>query len=203
MNPFAIRQEDSDSTKKVSISYNQFMTDKRELRQKFRRKRSTTDDLEPFIQHHVKAILSRVGSGTVGLYWPLAGEVNLLNLCQGLEAQVALPKADGRGHLDYLAWCGTDLEPDGCRIPAPATGHPLQPNQLSLLMIPALAVDAQGYRLGYGGGYYDRLRADPAWAQVPAWAVLPSCCLSTAPLPTDDWDIPVHGWVTELGPGKP
>ena len=29
-------------------------------------------------------------------------------------------------------------------------------------------------RLGYGGGYYDRLRAEAGWAAVPAWAVLPS-----------------------------
>ena len=91
------------------------------------------------------------------MYWPLAGEVNLLSLCQGLEARVALPRADGCGHLDYLVWCGNDLEPDGCRIPAPATGIPLKPDQLNLLMIPALSVDTQGYRLGYGGGYYDRL----------------------------------------------
>ena len=179
------------------------MTKKDELRRQFRHRRSTAGDLEVLIQHQVSSILRSVGAGTVGLYWPLAGEVNLLSLCQGLEARVALPRADGCGHLDYLVWCGNDLEPDGCRIPAPATGIPLKPDQLNLLMIPALSVDPQGYRLGYGGGYYDRLRADPAWAEIPAWAVLPSCCLSREPLPSDDWDIPVHGWVTEMGPGRP
>ena len=79
----------------------------------------------------------------------------------------------------------------------------MRPQQLSLLLVPALAIDATGIRLGYGGGYYDRLRANNDWAKVPAWAVLPSICFSSAPLPRDPWDVPFHGWITEFGPGRP
>ena len=72
-----------------------------------------------------------------------------------------------------------------------------------LLLVPALAIDRTGIRLGYGGGYYDRLRADPTWASVPAWVVLPSACISSEPLPRDAWDVPFTGWITEHGPGQP
>jgi 5-formyltetrahydrofolate cyclo-ligase len=55
-----------------------------------------------------------------------------------------------------------------------------------------------GLRLGSGGGWYDRLRADPRWAAVPALAVLPAACVVT-PLPRDPWDIPFDGWIDERG----
>ncbi|MEC7393175.1 MAG: 5-formyltetrahydrofolate cyclo-ligase, partial [Cyanobacteriota bacterium] len=54
-----------------------------------------------------------------------------------------------------------------------------------------------------GGGYYDRLRADPAWAAVPAWVVLPSTCLAAEALPRESWDVPFTGWITEQGAGRP
>ncbi len=69
---------------------------------------------------------------------------------------------------------------------------------MALLLVPALAVDSSGLRLGSGGGWYDRLRADPAWARVPALAVLPSGCL-VPHLPRDPWDIPFDGWLDERG----
>jgi 5-formyltetrahydrofolate cyclo-ligase len=75
---------------------------------------------------------------------------------------------------------------------------PLQAHQLALLLVPALAMDQRGIRLGSGGGWYDRLRADPAWRQVPALAVLPAACLAPS-LPADPWDVPFNGWLDETG----
>ena len=179
------------------------MTDKQELRLMFRQRRRDAQDVAPAIQEAVLALIENCSPSQVGLYSPLPGEVDLFSLRQRIAAPVALPRADGEGRLEYLSCSDTRLEPDGCRIPAPSSGTPLMPQQLSMLLVPALAVDACGIRLGYGGGYYDRLRADPNWAKIPAWAVLPSICLSSAPLPRDPWDVPFHGWITELGPGRP
>ena len=103
--------------------------------------------------------------------------------------------------MTYRTWSAAPLKKDGCGIPAPLDQPTLSAEQISLLLVPALAVDRKGIRLGYGGGYYDRLRADPDWAVVQAWAVLPSTCLSSTPLPRDQWDVPFHGWITEFGPG--
>jgi 5-formyltetrahydrofolate cyclo-ligase len=64
--------------------------------------------------------------------------------------------------------------------------------------VPALAVDQSGIRLGYGGGWYDRLRQDQTWQQVPALVVLPQCCV-VEQLPRDPWDVPFAGWITETG----
>ena len=103
------------------------------------------------------------------------------------------------GRLEYHPWApGQPLEPDGCGIPAPSTGQPLDPAALALLLVPALAVDRRGVRLGYGGGWYDRLRADPAWAAVPALVVVPHGCVVDR-LEQEPWDVPFSGWISERG----
>ena len=157
-----------------------------------------------------RELLALLPPGTrLGLYWPLAGESDLTALAElpgqgpgtALAGRLALPAVaglPGQGHLEYRAWQpGEPLEPDLCRIPAPR-GPALAPGQLGLVLVPALGLDRQGIRLGSGGGWYDRLRADPAWRAVPALAVLPAACL-VEQLPRDPWDVPFDGWLDERG----
>jgi 5-formyltetrahydrofolate cyclo-ligase len=141
----------------------------------------------------------------LGLYWPIGAEPDLRPLAAvaSLAERLALPAvagavAGGQGRLLYRAWrAGDPLEADACAIPAPL-GPELGPQSLGLLLVPALALDRRGIRLGSGGGWYDRLRADPAWRALPALAVLPSACLIDR-LPEDPWDIPFDGWIDETG----
>jgi 5-formyltetrahydrofolate cyclo-ligase len=145
----------------------------------------------------------------LGLYWPLAGEIDLRGLVElagegpdtALAHRLALPAVagvPGEGQLEYRVWQpGEPLEPDLCRIPAPG-GPALAPGTLGLVLVPALGFDCQGIRLGSGGGWYDRLRADPLWRAVPSLAVLPAACL-VEQLPRDPWDVPFDGWLDEAG----
>jgi 5-formyltetrahydrofolate cyclo-ligase len=133
------------------------------------------------------------------MYWPVGAEPDLRALAQNAAtSELALP-AVVAGQLLYRAWRpGEALVPDACRIPAPAGASALKPDDLSLLLVPALALDQHGIRLGSGGGWYDRLRADPAWRAIPALAVLPTACI-TRDLPRDPWDVPFDGWLDERG----
>ena len=182
---------------------------KQSLRRHFRALRHRRDD-ETIRTAILEMLLPSSGNGRfhkdagcLGLYWPLPGEPDLLPILPDLQGwPLALPSSDGQGGLSYRPWDGQPLrERDGCGIPAPVDLPSLASDQLQLLLVPALAVDRSGIRLGYGGGYYDRLRANPMWADVPAWVVLPRACISTARLPRDPWDVPFSGWITEEGPG--
>ena len=191
------------------------MSAKASLRRHFRPLRQTLlEGVETAIVaqacRHVPALVPT--GRALGLYWPLAGEVDLRSLQALLPNQLALPAitaapGDPAARLVYRPWrSGDALEPDGCGIPAPAARAAapdegaLAAEQLGLLLIPALACDGAGIRLGYGGGWYDRLRADPTWAQVPALAVLPRGC-RVERLPRDPWDVPLQGWIDEDGLG--
>lgn len=181
------------------------------LRREFRRLRR---EHLPQAQAGILAVARRVLPSLVaedqrmGIWWPLGGEPDLLSLAHGrgdrLSDRLALPAVLPDRRLVYLPWqVGEALDADACGIPAPhrhglGAIEPLAPSDLALLLVPALAVDPSGLRLGSGGGWYDRLRADPAWRCVPAFAVLPAACVCPA-LPRDPWDIPFDGWLDETG----
>jgi 5-formyltetrahydrofolate cyclo-ligase len=152
------------------------------------------------VGHQVKQLLPdliRTRPGVVAIYWPLLGEPDLRPLGQG-SINLALPRSASEG-LEFLNWhSSSPLCKDICGIPAPLAGKPLDADQVALMLVPALAIDQGGIRLGSGGGWYDRLRAMGPWRKVPALVVVPQACLRHK-LPRDPWDIPFDGWITEEG----
>ena len=172
---------------------------KEELRRLFRRRRraglaAAGPGILATAQRHLGALLDGRG-GDLGLYWPLGSEPDLRPLALAWGGRLALPAVAGAA-LVYRAWVpGDPLADDACGIPAPMGPH-RSPEAMALLLVPALAVTPCGLRLGSGGGWYDRLRADPLWAAVPALVVLPAACRA-ASLPRDPWDIPFDGWIDE------
>ena len=84
-------------------------------------------------------------------------------------------------------------------IPAPLEEDILDADAIGLLLIPALAMDQRGIRLGYGGGFFDRVRSNLAWRKVRTLAVLPLASISTELLPRYSWDVPLDGWISERG----
>ena len=138
----------------------------------------------------------------VGIYWPLKGEIDLRPLKNSLNTPIALPCCNQNGSISYRPWLSGPLKKDAAGIPAPLQERELKPSEISLLLIPAVAIDYHGIRLGYGGGYFDKLRSDPVWESIASFVVLPKACISRTPLPKDPWDIPFRRWITEDGEYK-
>ncbi len=152
------------------------------------------------VRNTLKSLIKRGGlKGYLGIYWPLPGEVDLRPPALRIKLPLALPSAGKDGQLTYHPWTSKPLRKDTCKIPAPLKEPALEPESISLLLVPALAIDKNGVRLGYGGGFFDRLRGQAAWRSVPAIGILPKACISAEPLPKEKWDIPLDGWISELG----
>ncbi len=107
---------------------------------------------------------------TLAVYWPIRGEPDLRE-CYGrwhaAGIALALPAVPRPAHaLAFLRWRpGDPMAPGAHGVPVPRAGVPVRPDAL---VVPCVGFDARGYRLGYGGGYYDRtLQALP----VPAIGV--------------------------------
>ena len=74
----------------------------------------------------------------------------------------------------------------------------LQATEVDLILVPALACDRNGYRLGYGGGYYDRLLASADWSSIPTIGIVFDQA-ELDQLPTEPWDQPLQFICTEKG----
>ncbi len=115
-------------------------------------------------------------------------ETTLLPRCVKGKKELELIAVSDAGQLSAGAY-GIP-EPDPVQCPAPSTLFP------ELAILPAVGFDKQGFRLGYGGGYYDRLlesgRLDNALCVGLGFDFQ---LLDT--LPTEPWDKPVHAICTE------
>jgi 5-formyltetrahydrofolate cyclo-ligase len=138
----------------------------------------------------------RVASG----YWPMGDEIDPRPLMEVLAQhglRLALPAIRAAGQpLDFRAWQpGDALQPAGFGTQEPAADAALL--QPDLLLVPLLAFDAAGYRLGYGGGFYDRSLARLRAAGDILAVGLAYAAQQVAAVPREATDQPLDLVVTE------
>ena len=133
--------------------------------------------------------------GYIAIYWPLKNEVDIRSLKDKIS--LALPRCEDKKELLFYPWYKKPLTKDSEGILSPNKSFSLSYNQISMILVPCLSVDKNLTRLGYGGGYFDKLRRDNDWRNVPCIGVLTSNCVSTIPLTRAEWDIPLSGFITE------
>ena len=133
--------------------------------------------------------------GYIGIYWPLKNEVDIRSLKE--KFSLALPRCKDKKELLFYPWDDKKLTKDAEGILSPDSSFSLSHKQISMIFVPCLSVDKNLIRLGYGGGYFDRLRGDKNWRNIPCIGVLTSNCVSKIPLTRADWDIPLSGFITE------
>jgi 5-formyltetrahydrofolate cyclo-ligase len=127
------------------------------------------------LHDRVMAVLSKLEPDCLGLYWPIHGEFNPRDVVATAHSQwgcqLALPFAHKTPvDMHFRAWDGAEPDTtDECGIPS-TSGKPVRPD---VVLVPCVGFTADGWRLGYGGGYFDRyMQAHPdvtaigvAWEQ--------------------------------------
>ena len=133
--------------------------------------------------------------GYIAIYWPLINEVDLRSLKK--KFTLALPRCNDKKELLFYPWDEYPLTKDFEGILSPNNLFSLSHKEISMIFVPCLSVDKNLTRLGYGGGYFDKLRSDKNWRDIPCIGVLTSNCLSTKFLTRAEWDVPLSGFITE------
>ena len=135
-------------------------------------------------------------SRAIGAYNPLPDEISPLPALAGAPATVAFP-AFSAPHLPFRFLAGAPVEPGPFAALQPALSSPeVFPD---LLLVPLVAIDRRGNRLGQGKGHYDRVLGDlkrrGALLIGVCWAVQ----LVDETIETDPWDIPLDGFASPEG----
>lgn len=168
---------------------------------------SLRKDIPPDEKKNTQAVIGKLivdgfpdlSDACIGFYWPFKGEVDLRPLMEGLlkeGADAALPVVVEKDQpLEFRDWTlATRMSRGVWNIPVPAERKIVQP---TVLLIPLLGFDRKGFRLGYGGGYYDRTLASYRLKPMTIGVGYEAGRLSS--IHPQAHDVPMDAIVTEAG----
>jgi 5-formyltetrahydrofolate cyclo-ligase len=180
-------------------------TSKQNMRDDARRTRAGAAEMyalaaaETAAQHGMRLLSSFEKHAVIGLYWPIHDELDprfLLNRLERAGYRTALPVVTRTNEpLTFRLWGQNDpLEAGSFGTSHPAADAPaVVPN---VVIAPLLAYDADCYRLGYGGGFYDRTLA--AHSEMKAFGFAYGAQIVDH-VPREEHDWPLQGVITEKG----
>ena len=148
--------------------------------------------LAPQAQREVSArlaqLLHELEPGVLGLYWPVRDEFNPCDAARNVQRAcptLALPYAQREPHaMHYRAWNGQAPDArDECGVPAPADGGVVVPD---VVLVPCVGYTHTLWRLGYGGGYFDR------WLALHPHVTAVGVAWSASEIASSDWNAQPH-----------
>ena len=183
-------------------------TEKRKLREEMQRRRmalphasmvsASSSVARHFCDHPILAFAPSFAG-----YRAMRGELDVIEifkLMARFEKQTALPFITPENSLIFRAWKLGDALTRHATLgmEEPTPDAPIV--QPEIILVPLLAFDGEGYRLGYGGGYYDRMIAAAREAENPPQFIGVGYSMQEVDqVPTDAHDHPLDGVLTELG----
>jgi 5-formyltetrahydrofolate cyclo-ligase len=160
------------------------------------------------ISRHALRFLRLLGPRTVAGYFGIRGEIDITDLLERQAAagiRIALPVLERHrpGRMHFRAWVpGARLCHNLFDIPEPCSGAPrIWRRELDVVLLPLVAFDARGHRLGMGGGYYDRYFARRRLLGVarPRLIGVAHAFQQVPRLESRSWDVALDGVITEHG----
>lgn len=136
---------------------------------------------------------------TILVYFSFRQEPNLSLLFTDSTRRWGFSRCAGDTLTWHLWTAGDALETGNYGILEPSLTAPrLEPAEVDLILVPAVACDKRGYRLGYGGGFYDRMLSSAEWASKPTIGIIFEFAYLSQ-LPIDEWDKRLQTICTETG----
>ena len=135
-------------------------------------------------------------------FYPLASEFNVLKALRQQHWSVALPLVGSGYSLSFHLFLEEGREVQTLTtgaygIQEPRADSPVvRPSSGDVLIVPSMAANSKGFRLGKGGGFYDRLMEKSEFAALEKWAVLPEKLLD-APFEAEAHDLRLDRIITE------
>ena len=185
--------------------------EKSELRRRLRRARAQlSEDERAAAEREIGRLLKRriKRGGRIGVYWPMGSELRLdgfVRAAQKRGVKLYLPYIEPRSRRMWF----TPYPADGVKqerkrgraklhVPQFA-GRKIRVHGLSLLLVPIVGIDREGYRLGQAGGYYDATLSAMKYRLQAKTIGVGFACQLVDRLPHEAHDVPLDGFVSERG----
>ena len=150
------------------------------------------------VVERVRLLPGYTDAALVASYVSRGGEIDPAELLREKSAEIALPVTRAEEPLRFVIPDGPlELGPFGIR--QPTTGRVVQPTELEVVLVPLVAVDWSGNRLGHGAGDYDRTFAFRRDRDHPVLIGLAHRFQVVKSIEPSPWDVPVDLVVTETG----
>ena len=153
------------------------------------RKSLSMDVVSSKLVSKIQQTAEYINAKHIMLFYPTKYEVNLLELLNDKTKEFYFPRVNGCELQVCPYSLGDELNKSRLNILEPCS-NPINAKILDLIIVPALLVDSCGYRLGYGGGFYDKFLSEIR-SDVKTICAIPKE-LFVEELPHDDFDIPVN-----------
>ena len=165
---------------------------KANLRRRLRAQRE-----ERYVEHNLLHLLNLPEiskADVIASYFSFGTEPSTVELNQAILEKgkaLLLPRINGE-NIDWVQWNGSaeTLQQNG-KFHEPTGELFTNLDSIDLVLVPALAIDPDGFRLGQGGGFYDR-----ALPQLRAWkhGIVYNYERMEHDLPREPWDVPMDSW---------
>ncbi len=179
--------------------------DKASLRKELLQKRETLSISErvkkdEMIRQRFLSLKEFRDATKVFLYASYRAEVDtfgLISVALNDSKKVALPKVFPTEREIRFFWIRdlNEVSPGYWGIPEPEEGVEALPEEPELIVVPAVGYDIRGYRIGYGGGYYDRFLKKTGPSAITVGLAYEEQLVER--IPNDEWDVPVKIIITE------
>jgi len=131
----------------------------------------------------------------IALYFPAGSELNIKKIFLDENKQFFLPRVIDDNSMVFCPYkFGDNLKKNQYHIAEPMTLQYLH-NDFDIMILPALMADKNGFRLGYGKGYYDRFLNETNFRGIKIILIPDELCIET--LPVDKYDISADYIITQ------
>jgi 5-formyltetrahydrofolate cyclo-ligase len=182
---------------------------KADMRERVRLKRQqisleSRQGMNSIINHALPGIVNELGANRLSAFWTFDGEPDLrpsLKQLNGANCDIALPVISKTGkEMTMHCWQpGCEMKHNRFGIAEPQNEAEVEAGSLDLMLIPLVAWDKQGRRLGMGAGYYDRILAPLKGSKHPYLLGVAFGVQMVEEVPVDDFDVPLDGMISENG----
>lgn len=174
--------------------------DKQAIRVEFLKKRKdytySQEMLTGIFSHTEQFIKSLSSINNIAGYYPTSDEMDILPLLNQLKKQyqILLPRIVGNSTMHFCSWDDELEKSPRYRFYQPKAGEEVVPD---VMIVPVVTCDANGHRLGYGKGYYDRyLSSNKGIIKI---GLIPTDLIYSSKLPNEAHDIKLEYIITENG----